>query len=109
MVSLAHSSHLPEGFMANEFVIYNGRRMIKGWPEKIEAAQLQPTYLVAGRAVARVRYGNEKSDWGADDHACGDCGVVKGQYHVAGCDVERCALCGRQVITCDCPYEDEIA
>ena len=93
--------------MANEFVIYNGRRMIKGWPEKIEAAQRESTYCIAGQPVNRVRYGNEKGDWGADKHACGDCGVIKGQFHVVGCDVERCALCDGQVISCDCPYDGD--
>jgi hypothetical protein len=95
--------------MANEFVIYNGRRMIKGWPEKIEAAQLESTYAIAGRPVHRVRYGSEKDDWGAKDRACGDCGVIKGQFHVAGCDIERCALCDGQVISCDCPYDNDEA
>jgi hypothetical protein len=39
--------------MEQEFVIYNGQRMIKGWPEKIEAAQLERTYVIGG--VARDR------------------------------------------------------
>ena len=92
--------------MADEFVVYNGCRMIKGWPEKIEAAQLQHTYSIAGRLVQRVRYGNEKDNWGANKHACGDCGVVKGQLHVPGCDIEQCAICDGQVISCDCSYQD---
>jgi hypothetical protein len=92
---------------ADEFVIYNGCRMIKGWPERIEAAQRISAYLIAGRPVPRVRYGDEKENWGANRHACGDCGVIKGQVHVAGCDIEQCGLCGRQAITCDCPYDED--
>jgi hypothetical protein len=42
--------------------------MIRGWPEKIQAAQLQPTILIRGVEHQRVRYGDETDDWGADQH-----------------------------------------
>lgn len=37
---------------------------------------------------------------------CHDCNIVnsKGNYHHLGCDIERCNLCGDQLITCGC-YE----
>lgn len=36
---------------------------------------------------------------------CRDCGAPNGGLHHPGCDMERCADCGGQSISCDCPPE----
>jgi len=43
--------------------VYRGVPMIEGWPEKIIEAQGIPSALLQGKSVARVRYGNEQSNW----------------------------------------------
>jgi hypothetical protein len=40
------------------------------------------------------------------DGRCGDCGVEPGGYHHLGCDLARCPRCGRQLITCGCPFDE---
>ncbi len=93
--------------MDQEYVIHNGIRMVKGWPEKIAEAQTIAHWSIDGVLHERIKYGNEQDDWGADTRPCHDCRVVKGQYHVPGCDVERCPVCGGQVIGCDCNYDED--
>jgi hypothetical protein len=87
-------------------VLYRGVPMIEGWPEKIIAAQQIVSIGYVGRDVPRVRYGDEKSDWSATTIPCHDCRVLKGEFHVPSCDVEECPVCGGQLITCDCEFED---
>jgi hypothetical protein len=60
-----------------------------------------------GPLVKRVFYGEEADDWGAGEgRPCHDCNAGPGTPHHAGCDVERCAECGNQMLGCLGPPDE---
>jgi hypothetical protein len=87
-------------------------------------AQTQKTVVLSGKRYRRVRYGNEIRHWNPPmskefgvrwreivTRPCHDCGVVRGELHLEGCDLEACPRCGGQYLCCECrrddDYEDE--
>jgi hypothetical protein len=83
-----------------DMVPYNGITMASFWPPIIQRAQEHSAYVIT-RPLERVPYGKEALQW-TPKLACGDCGVLPGQYHVRGCDFESCPACGLQALTCPC-------
>ena len=53
----------------------------------------------------------DKVPWGRDGRhergKCHDCGVVSGGFHHLGCDMQRCPLCRRQMMSCGCRFDED--
>jgi hypothetical protein len=91
-----------------EMVPFRGTTVVKGWPERLAAAQHIATYAFRGQQLPRIRYGDETHDWGAQRGLlCHDCMAVAGEFHVPGCDVERCPKCEGQAMCCGCLDDDD--
>lgn len=79
---------------------------VPGWDRVIEHAQFHSHDVIGGKHYQRIKYGVDYPD-GKD--TCRDCGVEFGQYHVAGCCVERCPVCGTgQAMGCSCHEAAEV-
>ena len=53
-----------------------------------------------GKKYWRQKAGDE--GWMKPGDRCGDCGALYGFFHHPGCDIERCPVCGEQLLSCDC-------
>jgi hypothetical protein len=93
--------------------IYQKIKRSNIWDEEIgiddiNEAQWTTTLKFNGRECLRIKYGEGADNWwGAGRFPCDECNVVKGQYHVSGCDNEVCPVCGGKLSFCDCIPDDE--
>jgi hypothetical protein len=93
-------------FFHQNFVLYNGVEMFKENPTDIVRNQSITFFEIDGQRFDRIAYGTEpgwlKYNPEFADFPCHDCGVVKGQYHADGCDVEECPKHHGQLLGCGC-------
>lgn len=59
----------------------------------------------SGVAVPMIRFGDGRRRSGRA--RCGDCGVRRGGFHHLGCDVQRCPICGGQLLSCWCRFDED--
>lgn len=63
----------------------------------------QHPIVVRGQTYSPVKVGGTGDFFeGEEDVRCGDCNAKYGHSHHAGCDCERCPVCGGQLIACGC-------
>jgi hypothetical protein len=88
------------------------------WFDDHWKAQDEKTVVLSGKRYRRIRYGKEPIPKDASDdfmriwaevitRPCHDCGVVGGELHLDGCDMERCPCCGGQYFCCECRLEQD--
>jgi len=110
-----HRLQLPESKDDLDYAslcIYNFYSLI----DDLKESNNKNSLISRGKKYKRFKYGEDgwsgpmasgkPSDWGkfTSDNPCHDCFVKKGNYHVSGCDVERCPKCGHQLISCNCKF-----
>ena len=88
------------------------------WFDDYWRSQDEKTAMLSGKRYRRIRYGKELIRTDAPDDfkalwaevitlPCHDCGVIRGELHLDGCDMERCPRCGGQYFCCHCRVEQE--
>ena len=77
------------------------QEMLEGNSCSVEALHL------GGIAIPLLRYGREVQYRSRRPVRCGDCGVRAGGYHHLGCDLAECPSCGKQLLTCECRYDEQ--
>lgn len=59
----------------------------------------------SGDPIKMIPHGEEPG-WRASPR-CGDCSVHRGGFHHLGCDVQRCPVCGGQMFSCGCRFDED--
>jgi len=60
------------------------------------------TYDTRRARYFRIRNRMWRRIWHMDPERCDNCGVIAGEYHEFGCQLETCPCCKGQVVGCDC-------
>ena len=89
------------------YVKYRGMRVNKDWVEEIKRAQEHSTYLINGEVYERIAYGEETGLSGRPTTPCPGCAVRESEYHVSGCEYERCPACLQGALECFCTYQND--
>lgn len=101
-------------YFKKNFITYNEHEMYNGNPKLIVRYQRMTHLLLkSGRPYARIAHGYEPGLTKAlepnyAETPCPDCGVLKGQLHVYGCEWEECPRRHHQLLGCGCSWTEAL-
>ena len=92
-----------------KFVLFRGEKVIRGWPEQLEASQkITHLTLQDGTKVPRTLWGDHPHKWKRTNERwpCFHCCAEPDEYHELMCNYENCPNCDGQLNGCSCCFKE---
>lgn len=84
----------------NEWVEYKGRKRPNDFPLEIVTSQKYTAFRQRKNGVTKYFPREVHKIYPNLNGSCPDCGVELGEYHLSFCDIEKCTICGEQLLGC---------
>jgi RNA polymerase-binding transcription factor DksA len=84
----------------NEWVEYKGRKRPNDFPLETITSQKYIAFRQIKNGVTKYFHREVHKIYQNLNGSCPDCGVEIGEFHLSFCDIEKCTICGEQLLGC---------